>query len=127
MVDNPPPVAYTSALVILSQPDQNLMHLTSSSTRRAAPNHRDGRPSFTAPVEMHKMTTDLKKIIVDGVEEWREYDFGGRVYRINNPVSIEFRLGGATHRVTDKAGIVHCVPAPGVDGCVLRWLGPVIA
>jgi hypothetical protein len=54
-------------------------------------------------------------------EEWREYDFTGRVYRIENPVSFFYRPGGSTHRVLDTAGIVHCVPAPGRDGCVLRW------
>ena len=71
--------------------------------------------------------TDLVKINVAGIEEWREYDFGGRVYTIAAPVSVQFRPGGETHRVTDSAGVVHCVPAPGVNGCVLRWKGPVIA
>jgi hypothetical protein len=54
-------------------------------------------------------------------ELWREYDFGGRVYRINSPSSLYTRKGGTTHRVVDKDGVVHCVPAPGVNGCVLRW------
>lgn len=54
-------------------------------------------------------------------EVWREYDFGGRVYRINAPQELYFRRGGSTHRVIDSAGVVHCVPAPGVNGCVLRW------
>ena len=71
--------------------------------------------------------SELKKIEVKGVEEWREYDFGGRVYRIAAPVSVEFRPGGETHRVTDAEGVVHCVPAPGVNGCALRWKGAVIA
>jgi hypothetical protein len=70
---------------------------------------------------------DLRKIELASVEEWREYDFGGRVYRIDKPQSVEFREGGTTHRVVDADGIVHCVPAPGVFGCVLRWKGPVIA
>lgn len=70
---------------------------------------------------------DLRKIELSGVEAWREYDFGGRVYRIDGPVSVEFRSGGATHRVTDAAGVVHCVPAPGSHGCVIRWKGPVVA
>jgi hypothetical protein len=73
------------------------------------------------------MSSELKKINVQGVEKWREYDFGGRVYRIDNPVSVEFRPGGETHRVTDSRGIVHCVPAPGHRDCVLRWDGEVIA
>lgn len=52
-------------------------------------------------------------------EEWREYDFGGRVYRILAP--RELYVGTTTHRVVDLAGITHCVPAPGQVGCVLRW------
>lgn len=55
-------------------------------------------------------------------EVWREYDFGGRVYVIKSPVRLYFRPGGTTHRVLDANGIVHCVPAPGERGCVLRWL-----
>lgn len=71
--------------------------------------------------------SELKKIDVKGVEKWREYDFQGRIYRISSPVSIEFREGSTTHRVTDVDGVVHCVPAPGHQGCVLRWSGAVIA
>lgn len=55
-------------------------------------------------------------------EEWREYDFGGRVYRITKPKKLIYRQGGETHRVVGTDGVVHCVPAPGVNGCVLRWL-----
>jgi len=54
-------------------------------------------------------------------EEYREYDFHDRVYRIDNPVSLFFRPGGSTHRVVDKEGVAHCLPAPGINGCVLRW------
>lgn len=71
--------------------------------------------------------SDMIKIDVAGVEDWREYDFEGRVYRIEKPATVEFRKDSSTHRVTDSAGIVHCVPAPGHRGCVLRWKGPVIA
>lgn len=56
-----------------------------------------------------------------GDELWREYDWTGRVYRIENPVRLYYRPGGSTHRVLDAEGIVHCVPAPGSLGCVLRW------
>ena len=70
---------------------------------------------------------ELTKIDLKGVEEWREYDFSGRVYRIESPVSVQFREGGSTHRVTGGDGIVHCVPAPGTGDCVLRWKGPVVA
>ena len=52
-------------------------------------------------------------------EEYREYDFGGRVYRIVAPWTLI--VGTTTHRVLDSHGIVHCVPAPGYHGCVLRW------
>jgi hypothetical protein len=52
-------------------------------------------------------------------EEWREYDFGGRVYRIAAPQTLY--LGTTTHRVVDAEGLVHCVPSPGEKGCVLRW------
>lgn len=54
-------------------------------------------------------------------EEWREYDFGGRTYRIENPFKLVVRPGGTTHRVVDHDGVVHCCPAPGQCGCVLRW------
>lgn len=60
--------------------------------------------------------TDGKDITT---EVWREYDFGGRVYRIVGPVTLY--IGSTTHRVVDGDNIVHCVPAPGVNGCVLRW------
>ncbi len=69
--------------------------------------------------------SNLKTIDVSGVEAWREYDFRGRVYRIEKPKTIY--IGSTTHRVVDEAGIAHCVPAPGFQGCVLRWSGAVIA
>lgn len=70
--------------------------------------------------------SDLKKYDLTGTEEWREYDFSGRVYRITNPTELAFREGGTTHRIMDSEGVVHCVPSPGVDGCVLRWKGPIV-
>lgn len=54
-------------------------------------------------------------------EAYREYDFGGRVYTIHQPKELYYRSGGSTHRVVDAFGTTHCVPAPGVNGCVLRW------
>ena len=54
-------------------------------------------------------------------EKWREYDFGGRVYRIDNPVRLYLRAGGTTHRVLDENGIVHCIPSVGEHGCAIRW------
>jgi len=60
-------------------------------------------------------------ITIEPTEAWREYDFEGRIYRIEKPVKVSFRVGGTTHRVVDGSGIVHCVPAPGFQGCVLRW------
>jgi hypothetical protein len=55
-------------------------------------------------------------------ESWREYDWSGRVYRIDAPVQLFLRPGGSTHRVVDDKGVVHCVPSVGVMGCVLRWV-----
>jgi hypothetical protein len=52
-------------------------------------------------------------------EQWREYDYGGRVYRIEAPQWLY--IGRTTHRVVDATGTVHCVPAPGEKGCALRW------
>lgn len=62
-------------------------------------------------------------------EEWREYEweFNGqkRVYRIDAPQALYLRKTGhehgSTHRVTTADGVGHCVPAPGVWGCVIRW------
>lgn len=56
-------------------------------------------------------------------EKWREYDIPNRegAYRINFPSKLFLREGGNTHRIVDSKGIVHCVPAPGFQGCVLRW------
>jgi hypothetical protein len=53
-------------------------------------------------------------------EAWREYSFKDRVYRINSPKALY--VGTTTHRVVDDEGVVHCVPAPGFNGCVVRWL-----
>lgn len=76
-------------------------------------------------------TASLKKI--DGligpkdltVEDYREYEFGPQgnrtTYRIDKPIAFYYRQGGSTHRVVTDGGVVHCVPAPGVEGCVLRW------
>lgn len=50
---------------------------------------------------------------------WREYDYGGRVVRIEKPVAVF--IGETTHRVVDSTGVVWCVPAPGFHGCVVRW------
>lgn len=56
-------------------------------------------------------------------ELWREYEFAGRptAYRIDFPKTLVTRVGGTTHRVVDHKGVVHCLPAPGTCGCVLRW------
>lgn len=54
-------------------------------------------------------------------ELWREYDFGGRTYRIDYPKALYLKKDATTHRVLDHVGRVHCVPAPGEKGCVLRW------
>lgn len=61
----------------------------------------------------------ITRAIID--EEWREYDFGGRVYRIENPKTLSYRPNGTTHRIVGEGNVVHCVPSPGIGGCVLRW------
>lgn len=70
------------------------------------------------------MSSELKTLDIT-CEEWREYEFGPAdfrtTYRITAPVSFAFRDGGTTHRVVDSTGVVHCVPIPGREGCVLRW------
>lgn len=61
-----------------------------------------------------------------GLENYREYEFTCPVtgmehtYRVDMPVSVEYRLGGTTHRVTDHNDVTHIVPAPGFYGCVIR-------
>jgi hypothetical protein len=56
-------------------------------------------------------------------EAWREYDWSfqgeSRIYRIDNPTVLY--VGKTTHRVVDATGVVHCVPAVGEGGCVVRW------
>lgn len=54
-------------------------------------------------------------------ELYREYDFGGRSYRIDNPQRLYYRVGGSTHRVVDSNDVVHLLPGPGYRGCVIRW------
>ncbi len=82
-----------------------------------------GRASAARPTSV-PMSSELKTLDIT-CEEWREYEFGPAdfrtTYRINAPVSFSFREGGTTHRVVDGVGIVHCVPIPGREGCVLRW------
>jgi len=53
--------------------------------------------------------------------KYREYDFEGRVYRIDYPIAFFWAHGHTTHRVLDKEGTVHIVPAPGFQGCVIRY------
>ena len=92
-----------------------------------------GRGShFTGPTaqtlfpssEGHSPMSDLKTSDIT-CEEWREYEFGlaaeRTAYRIQSPATLYHRPGGTTHRVVDAAGIAHCLPAPGQNGCVLRW------
>lgn len=51
-------------------------------------------------------------------EEWREYDFIGEDYHINNPVTLW--ITEHSHRVLDKAGVVHWVPFD-KDSSIFRW------
>lgn len=70
----------------------------------------------------NKLKADLKEFDIT-TEAWREYDFGGRVYRIDNPQKLIIRDGGTTHRIVTADNVAHCVPVPGEKGCVLRWKG----
>jgi hypothetical protein len=55
-------------------------------------------------------------------EEWREYELeGGKIYRINNPQTLVYRVGGSTHRIVDGDGVVHLLPGPGYRDTVIRW------
>ena len=72
-----------------------------------------------APQDVEVPEDIIKKDLT--TELWREYDFGGRNYPISNPQWLFMRKGGTTHRVLDDQGVVHCVPAPGYQGCALRW------
>lgn len=78
-----------------------------------------------------KPGTELIEHDISG-ERWREYQFrevsGDRltVYRILDPVKLFLKkypdgTPGTTHRVLDARGVMHCVPAIGQLGCVLRW------
>lgn len=49
---------------------------------------------------------------------WREYDSGGRVYRVDRPVRFWTREGGTTHRVQDANGVVHIIP---IEGVIIRY------
>jgi hypothetical protein len=54
-------------------------------------------------------------------ESWREYVYeDGKVYRIENPVTLYLREGGTGHRVLDKTGVTHWVPV-NTWHCI-RWL-----
>lgn len=61
-----------------------------------------GRPHSYQGVQMIKSVSTAALRPIDGlegpkdlrVEEYREYDFGGRTYRINNPVAFYYRNGG---------------------------------
>lgn len=64
--------------------------------------------------------SELKEYVLEDVL-YREYDFNERIYKIHNPVKFWHRTGGETHRVLDSDGVVHIVPAPGVNGCVMRY------
>lgn len=61
-------------------------------------------------------------------ETWREYVWidpatgDERTYHIDGPQTLYTHDGATTHRVLDSTGVVHCVPAVGQHGCVLRWL-----
>ncbi len=66
---------------------------------------------------------ESKYEIYDISEElYREYEHGGKVYRIEEPILLVVRKGGTTHRVVDSTWVTHCHPIPG-NGVALRWCG----
>ena len=71
------------------------------------------------------MADPIKRYELNNVV-WREYEFdgaAGRVtYRIEEPTDFYWAPGHTTHRVVDSLEIVHIVPAPGENGCVVRYL-----
>ena len=67
-------------------------------------------------INSHDITTEL----------YREYrwinKFGHeQVIRIDNPMTLFIREGGATHRILREDGVVFCVPSPHICGVVLSW------
>lgn len=51
---------------------------------------------------------------LEGLEEWREYDFGGgKKYRIEKPIRVHVKRkpDGDSHRLIDAAGNRHYVPS----------------
>jgi len=64
-----------------------------------------------------------KKLICKDLshQKWREYEFNNTIYRIKNPKKLFFKQKGTTHRIVDENNVVHCLPCPGINGCVLRW------
>jgi len=65
--------------------------------------------------------SELQEYDISG-EAWREYELpGGKVYRIDNPVTMFWYRRATTHRILDAEGIVHCVHFAGEFNVVLRW------
>lgn len=83
-------------------------------------------PAMRTTHEAEQGDDILLSMEVAGDEVYREYDSydpmtgANRVYRIASPVTVEYRIGGTTHRVTDADDVTHIVPAPGFYGCVIR-------
>jgi hypothetical protein len=42
-------------------------------------------------------------------------------HTIAEPKDLYYERGHTCHRVVDKSGIAHCIPAVGYFGCVLNW------
>jgi len=71
-------------------------------------------------LSMESSTAGLIKYDLAG-EEWREYEFGGANYRLEHVVAIYSRPGAQVHLIEDAGGVIHSLPAPGVNGCILRF------
>lgn len=66
-------------------------------------------------IELVPYTEDeLKFNNIEGLEEWREYDFGqGKTYRVDRPIRVHItrKPGGDSHRLIDAQGVRHYVPS----------------
>jgi hypothetical protein len=54
--------------------------------------------------------------------EWREYDFNERVYRIDQPTHVVWNDDDHFEIVYDREGVAHKVPRVGFMNCVIRYL-----
>ena len=56
-------------------------------------------------------------------EMWREYEYNGHVFRVDQPVALILRVGSTGHRIVDTENDAHYFPGPSTLGkaVALRW------